>query len=516
MRYQFLKEFLILFILVSIALNGLGKTAAGKVRIACIGNSVTYGYGGFKLSPAYGEHMVFQQAKKIEISGTANCNDYVKIDFAHNTGECITGNDGVWKVALPQLPAGGPYPLRITVNHKTEVEWKDILVGEVWLCAGQSNMEFPLDQSENGKEVSEKAVDENLRLMNYHGIAATSDEQWDSLTLAKTNRLDFFEGSWQKCTPAEAARFSAIAYHFGKQLREKLQVPVGLIQVAVGGAPAESFIDRHSLEFNPKLVDVLSNWKNNDFMMDWCRQRGSKNISCTNNLQQRHPFMPAYIFESGIVPLKGFPVKGVIWYQGESNAHNPEHYEVVFPQLISSWRQFWNNGDLPFIFAQLSSIQRPGWEWFRESQRRMAAIIPNTAMAVTADLGDSLNVHPIRKREVGERFALQAFKKAYGKNNDPDGPSPVIATINNDTVVITFCHAQGLKTSDAKQLRELEAAGSDGIFHPVTAEIRDDRILFKTGHQPIARIHYGWKPFSRGNLVNGADLPASTFEIEIH
>jgi sialate O-acetylesterase len=146
----------------------------------------------------------------------------------------------------------------------------------------------------------------------------------------------------------------------------------------------------------------------------------------------------------------------------------------------------------------------------------MAAIIPNTAMAVTADLGDSLNVHPIRKREVGERFALQAFKKAYGKNNDPDGPSPVIATINNDTVVITFCHAQGLKTSDAKQLQELEAAGSDGIFHPVTAEIRDDRILFKTGHQPIARIHYGWKPFSRGNLVNGADLPASTFEIEIH
>ena len=478
--------------------------------------AITGNYGGFKLSPVYGEHMVFQQAKPVEISGTANCNDHIKIHFAQNRGEYTTGADGVWKVVLPQLPAGGPYPLRIFVNNKLEVDWKDILVGEVWFCSGQSNMEFRLDQSENGKEVSENAADFNLRLMNYHGIAATSDEVWDSVTLVKINRLCYFQGSWQKYSPNEAARFSAIAYHFGKQLREKLQVPVGLIQVAVGGAPAESFIDRRTIEFNPNLVDVLYNWRNNDFVMEWCRQRGMKNISMNTNLLQRHPFMPAYLFEAGISHFKGFPVKGVIWYQGESNAHNPEHYEVVFPELIRSWRQFWNYRELPFIFAQLSSIQRPGWERFRESQRRMAGMIPNTAMVVTSDLGDSLNVHPIRKREVGERFALQALKKVYGKKVEPDGPAPLKATRYKGNVVITFSHSNGLKTSDSNPIRELEVTGSNGIFHPVIGEIRNDKIILNADNQYITKIRYGWKPFSRGNLVNEAALPASTFELEIH
>jgi sialate O-acetylesterase len=481
-----------------------------------ISGAISGNYGGLKLLPVYSEHMVFQQSKPVEISGTANSNDHIKINFGQNTGEYTTGADGVWKVVLPQLPAGGPYPLRIFVNNKLEVDWKDILVGEVWFCSGQSNMEFRLDQSENGKDEIEKAVDDNLRLMNYHAIAATSDEVWDPVTLAKINRLDYFRGNWQKCTSTETARFSAIAYHFGKQLREKLLVPVGLIQVAVGGAPAESFIDRRTIEFNPKLVDVLYNWRNNDFIMEWCRQRGMKNISINTNLLQRHPFMPAYIFEAGISHFKEFPVKGVIWYQGESNAHNPEHHEVVFPELIRSWRQFWNNKELPFIFAQLSSIQRPGWERFRESQRHMAGMIPNTAMVVTSDLGDSLNVHPIRKREVGERFALQALKIAYGEKVVPDGPLPLKATRYKGAVVITFIHSHGLKTSDSNPLRELEATGSNGIFHPVTGEIRNDKIIFHTDNQYITKIRYGWRPFSRGNLVNEAALPASTFELEIH
>ena len=442
--------------------------------------------------------------------------NHIQINFAQNRGECTTGSDGKWKLVLNQLTAGGPYPLQIFVNNKLEVDWKDILVGEVWFCSGQSNMEFRLDQSEHGKEETEKATDSNLRLMNYNAIAATSDEKWDSVTLVNIKRLDYFKGNWQQCSPKEAARFSAIAYHFGKQLRDKLQIPIGLIQVAVGGAPAESFIDRHSLEFNPKIVDVLLDWRNNDFVMDWCRQRGMKNISLNNNALQRHPFMPAYIFESGIAHFKDFPVKGVIWYQGESNAHNAEFYEVVFPELIRSWRQSWNNSELPFIYAQLSSIQRPGWEWFRDSQLRMAGMIPNTAMVVTSDLGDSLNVHPIRKREVGERFALQALKKVYGKKVEADGPLPLKATLNNGSVEITFIHSHGLKTSDSNPLGELEAAGDDGIFHPVTAEIRKERIVFKTDNQHIKKIRYGWKPFSRGNLVNEAGLPASTFEIEVH
>ncbi len=513
MRYQFCKGCLMISVLVSVAFAGYGQTAASNPQPASGGNSVN---DGFKLSPVYGEHMVFQQGKQVEICGTANYDARIKIIFAQNSVECTTGTDGKWKLDLKQLPAGGPYALQIFVNNKLKVDWKDIMVGEVWFCSGQSNMEFRLDQSEQGIEAAEKAADSGLRLMNYHAIAATSDEVWDSVTLAKINRLDYFEGTWQNCSPKDAASFSAIAFHFGKQLREKLKVPIGLIEVAVGGAPAESFIECQTPELNSSLAHVLNDWWNNDFVMDWCRQRALKNISLNNNALQRHPFMPAYIFESGISRFKGFPVKGVLWYQGESNAHNPEHYEAVFPELIRSWRKFWNNCELPFIFAQLSSIQRPGWERFRDSQRRMAGIIPYTSMVVTSDLGDSLNVHPIRKREVGERFTLQALKKVYRKKENPDGPLPFKTTLRKGTVVITFVHSHGLRTSDSNPLRELEAAGSDGVFHAVSAEIRNDKIVFKTDNQDIKQIRYGWKPFSQGNLVNEDGLPASTFTIETH
>ena len=478
--------------------------------------------GLFELAPVFGEHMVFQQKKPIELFGTAAFGDKIRIVFGELSGSCKADVEGKWKLALPNHPAGGPYKLQVYVNDKILVDWKDILVGEVWFCSGQSNMAFRLDQSLNGSAEVEKAMDGNLRLMNFREIASTANVKWDTATLGKVNRFDYFRGTWERCSPKNAADFSAIAYYFGKELRSRLHVPVGLIQVAVGGAPAESFIDKNTLEHHPQLVNVLSGWSNNDLVMEWCRQRALVNIGNGKNPWQRHPYMPAYVFEAGISSFQGFPVKGVIWYQGESNADNPEYHEVVFPELIRSLRQFWKDDRLPFIFAQLSSIQRPGWEIFRDSQRTMAGEIPNCYMAVTSDLGDSLNVHPVRKKEVGHRLALQALQKVYGgtvQTNgvvQADGPLPLKAIrIGKSDVEIVFSTSQHLQTSDAKSLQEMEAAGSDAVFHPVAGEMKDNKIFIKTELQDISKVRYAWRPFTRGNLVNKEGLPASTFCLNV-
>jgi hypothetical protein len=469
--------------------------------------------GAFKTAPVFGEHMVFQQNKPIEIFGTSAYNDHIRIVCGNHTDHCNADPEGKWKLILPKLPAGGPYRIQIFVNDKIVVDWKDILIGEVWFCSGQSNMEFKLNQSEKGKAESDQATDDRLRLLNYRAIAATSDVVWDSTTQKRVNKYDYFEGSWQRNSPVEAADFSAIAYYFGKELREKLQVPVGLIEVAVGGAPGESFIDQLAVKSQPQLTNLLYGWFRNERVMEWCRQRAQKNCSAGNCLMQRHPYMPSYVFDAGIASFQGFQVKGVLWYQGESNADNSELYKIIFPELIGSWRQYWKDPELPFIFAQLSSIQRPGWENFRDNQRKMALTIPHTAMVVTSDLGDSLNVHPIRKKEVGHRFVLQALKKVYGKNITSDGPMPVKAQLKNSCLEISFDHAGKLKTSDSKLLRELEIAGKDGFFYSAEGKIQGNRIIVNTINQDIMFVRYGWKPFSRGNLVSQDGLPASTFSI---
>jgi sialate O-acetylesterase len=376
-------------------------------------------------------------------------------------------------------------------------------------------MEFQLKDAATASSDLPKVANPNLRFYHLKGIVRPDDAKWDSLSFERINKLDFFEGHWESCNPENSGNFSAIGYYFGKMLNENLNVPVGLIQVSVGGAPIEAFIDRKTLEFDPKLVDVLTNWKQNDFIMDWCRDRAKLNISLSKNELQRHPFEPAYIYESGIQVLAGMPVSGVIWYQGESNAHNAEHYKNAFPALVNSWRSTFNNPEMPFYFAQLSSLNRPSWPYFRNIQRQLSLSVPNTAMVETSDLGDSLNVHPKRKREVGERFAKLALAKVYGQKLEYSGPEVLEFKQIGEMIRILFNHASQLKTSEGMQLREFEIAGRDGVFELVNASVNGEEIVIQTQIKNVQKIRYGWNPFSRGNLVNEAGLPASTFEIEI-
>lgn len=476
-------------------------------------SSITGNFGGFKLAPVFSENMVFQQKRPFRLYGTANSNDHIQVSFHSSRSETVAGFDGKWNIVLSPVGAGGPYTLQIRVNGKLVTDWNNILVGEVWFCSGQSNMDFRLKWSKDAASAIAWSDDSDLRLLKYSGLVQTDDVQFEPATLNKINDLDFFHGSWQACTPEASSEFSAVAYYFGKQLRSSLKVPVGLIQLSVGGAPTEAFIDRKTLEFDPVLVNEFTNWETNDFIFDWVRQRAVRNMGQNKMPAQRHPYHPAYIFEAGLAPLGNFPLKGIIWYQGESNAHNYSIHELAFKALVNSWRNFWKNPEMPFLFAQLSGINRPSWPAFRDSQRRLADSIGNTAMVVTSDLGDSLNVHPARKMEVGQRFAWQALQKVYGYPVMADGPKPSEIKVRRNKVFIKFLNGK-IKTSDGKPLRELEVQRKDGLFYLVEGCLKRNKVKINDCFE-VRAVRYAWVPFSRGNLINDAQLPASTFVINL-
>ncbi len=304
------------------------------------------------------------------------------------------------------------------------------------------------------------------------------------------------------------------AYYFGKKIHEETNVPIGLILNAVGGSPAEAWIDRFTLEHHPRLVNMYSNWNNNDYINPWCRERAARNSELSGNPLQRHPYQPSYLYEAGITDMARLPISGVIWYQGESNEQNVELHEVLFPTLVESWRNAWDD-DFPFYYVQLSSmaVGRETWGHFRDSQRRLLSVVPNSGMAVSSDLGDSTDVHPRRKKEIGERLARLALHHTYGMIGIvPSGPLFHDFSVKGGSLQLSFDYAERLHTSDGEPLRSFELAEYPGLYYPATAEIHDNVVRVSS---PMVKkpkyVRYGWSSFTDGNLVNGDGLPASTF-----
>ncbi|MCE1199390.1 MAG: sialate O-acetylesterase, partial [Marinilabiliales bacterium] len=253
-------------------------------------------------------------------------------------------------------------------------------------------------------------------------------------------------------------------------------------------------------------------WKEDELLVPWCRERVALNLGKSDK-QQLHPFGPGYIFRAGVKQITGLPIRGVLWYQGESNAEKPDQYRLLFPKMVQSWRRSWQQEQLPFLVVQLSSIQRPGWEQFRDMQRSLSEEIPHCSLVVSSDLGDSLNVHPIRKKEIGERLAAQVLTSLYGLHNYRISPRPVSAKVQGQTIVVSFDPVSPLTTRDGKSVRELEMSDEMGCFVPVQGEIQDNQLILAKRHSSQGTIRYGWKPFSRGNLVSSGMLPVSTFQI---
>ena len=523
--------------------DGLHPNPEGAgIMAKTVYQQITGNYGGLQLPAIYTDGMVLQRDIPLDIHGIADAEEEVTLTIGKQKARTKAGKDGRWSVELKPVKAGGPYSLSVSTKKKALV-FHDVMVGEVWLCSGQSNMEFklrgaaPLQTSPRGGRLSDANLPSSsgegtgegavLRLYNLNCIARTDDVEWDSLTLVQVNELKYLKPTkWTDCTEETAADFSAVAYYFGRMLQDSLQVPIGLICNAVGGTNTESWIDRHTLEF--EFPNILNDWTRNDFIQDWCRSRGAKNIALAvnkgNNLQ-RHPYQPCYMYEAGIEPLERFPIRGVIWYQGESNAHNKDAHAKLFPLLVDSWRRNWQRPDMPFLFVQLSSLNRPSWPWFRNSQRLLSQQIPYTGMAVTTDVGDSLDVHPRHKQPVGERLARLALRDVYAHPYFKKYPSaaqgPVLLEaksrgLHGATLHFDYSTARELTSSDGTALRTFELADEFGIFHPAEATVKGTNVIVSSPDvkRPTA-VRYGWQPFTRANLVNGYGLPASTFYTEI-
>ena len=481
--------------------------------------AMTGNYGGLGLPAIYTSHMVIQRDKPFLLRGKANAGEKVTAQLGRDKQRTTVAEDGTWQLSFKPLKATHK-PLTLTVtNGNSTITLTDILVGEVWLASGQSNMAFMLRQATQAKDNITEAATKNIRLYDMRPRVYTDAVAWDSTSLVALNRLDYFiPTQWQPINEQNASQFSAIAYHFGAMLADSLGVPVGLICNAVGGAPIESYIDRHTLEYHPTLVDILTNWRHNDRIQDWARGRGSYNIQRSKNPLQRHPYEPCFLYETGIAPLEGFPLRGVIWYQGESNAHNVELFETEFPTLVDSWRRAFNDADMPFHFVQLSSINRPSWPHFRDTQRRLAHQIAHCEMAVSSDKGDSLDVHPREKRPIGERLARIALHHDYGYSHlVPSGPAIQSAQAKGSSLILTFDHAEGMTSSDGTPLRTFEVAGDHGIYYPADkVTVKGNTIILQSKQvKHPTRARYGWQPFTRANLVNSDKLPASTFEIRV-
>ena len=470
---------------------------------------------GLKMSRMYSDGMVLQRDIPLVIKGYANPGERVNVTlegpFRTKSKKAKASSEGVWTVKLPALKAGTGLKLTVEAEGKTLV-YDNVAAGEVWVCSGQSNMYFKVWES---AESGEAEADEDLRLFNMEIPFHLSMVEWSDEHVELARNMDFYRPTqWQACDGENVRGFSAVAYNFGKKLREQLGVPVGLICNAIGGSPTEAWISRKDLA--ESYPEVLEDWFNNPMVNQWCVEMGKINLGYPENNFANHPFAPACLFETGVATMEQFPIKGVIWYQGESNDFDIPMHEKLFGLLVDSWRRNWNNEELPFHFVQLAGLHdRYNWPEFRDSQRKMADAMPYCDMAVSSDVADSLDIHPRQKKPVGERLARLSLCYDYGFDIVPCGPSIRRAVVEGDHVILEFDFAEGLKASDYQTLRCFEVAGEDGCFVTAVAVIADDKVVLSSDIESPEYVRYAWQPYTSANLVNGDNLPASTFFITI-
>lgn len=470
---------------------------------------------GLEMSRMYSDGMVLQRDIPLVVSGHANSHERVSVTlegpFGIKTKKAKTSSDGKWTVRFPALRAGVGITLTVEGEGKTLV-YENVAAGDVWVCSGQSNMYFRIWESSDDVE---SHADADLRLFNMEIPFHLSMVQWSDEHVEMAKNMDFYRPTqWQACDEQNVRGFSAVAYHFGRMLREQLGVPVGLICNAIGGSPTEAWIDRETLA--TEYPEVLEDWFSNPMVNQWCVEMGKINLGYPENTFANHPFAPTCLFETGVATMEQFPIKGVIWYQGESNDFNIPMHEKLFRLLVKGWRSYWGNDELPFHFVQLSGLaERYNWGEFRDSQRKLAAEIEHCEMAVSSDYGDANDIHPRQKRPVGERLARQALKYDYGVDIVPCGPVLTQAVCEEGKVVLSFDYADGLKTSDGQELRCFEVAGQDEVFVPAEATIVDGKVVLASTVTEPAYVIYAWQGYTTANLVNGEGLPASTFKAEV-
>ncbi|MEN8117931.1 MAG: sialate O-acetylesterase [Bacteroidota bacterium] len=479
-----------------------------------------------KVAPVFQSNMVLQLDMPIHIWGTAVPGEKVEVSFDGTTKNVNADKKGDWSVTFPKRKASfQPVDLKVGNLHFT-----NILVGELWFCSGQSNMAFPLKKSDftNWKE---KSQNENIRLLRMGNIRAVAKDGYTNEELARCNVNDFFKGTWEESDSVVAANFSAVGWITGNNLYKKLNVPVGIIQVAVGGSAINNWLPPHFMKNHPLTENLYkTDWIKNEEVIFPHRRRVKEAFQ--NILKEGEPYIPGempyrwmcepgFLYEAGIQPLKGLNIKGVLWYQGEAETLSEtavNNYVTLFDALVSSWRTNFQNSELPFISVQLPGFNRETWPGFREVQRKASDNIGNVYMVTTIDLGDEKNIHPTDKTAVGNRLADSALKNVYGKTGIADFPLLKTAEVKNDTVELKFdnCYLGWQKVEG--NVPGFELAGIDNKFYPVRAVVKGkNKIVIQLENKNSLNLRYGWAPFPKPalKLFNSEGLPLGPFNAKI-
>ena len=484
-----------------------------------------------RMPSLFASNMVLQRDIEVPVWGWETPGGEVAVTFNGQSVRAVADADGKWDMTFAPMDAGGPFDMTISGND--EVVLRNVMVGEVWICSGQSNMEMRVRHIRNAKEEVGSAYHPNIRLFQMKN--SLDPEPRDDCV-----------GTWDVCRPSTVGGFTAAGYFFGRKLHEEFDVPIGLIHASWGGTTIETWMSPGAVKHSEDYRQLFERWEstlmdNPDEIIEFyhkCEKweedihhaiYGGKPFPDTFGEPPardikliRCPHMPSWVHNAMIAPLVPYAIRGAIWYQGESNSGRAYQYRTLFPDMIRDWRQSWGQGDFPFIYVQLANFRKrddqpseSAWAELREAQL-MTLSVPNTAMAVAIDVGEADDVHPRNKQAVGLRLALGALGIVYGKDIVYSGPLYDSMSVEGSRIRLRFTHfGSGLTTKGDSYLRGFAIAGEDKKFVWADAEIDGDEIIVTSGQvdRPIA-VRYGWANNPDCNLYNREGLPASPFRTD--
>lgn len=447
----------------------------------------------------FSDNMVLQRNSKSKIFGKAEAKQRLTVQFGDIVVNATADEQGDWSVLLPVGQAGGPFELTVTAEAgQPQVKFSNVMVGEVWLCSGQSNMQWPVSKVLNSNTEIEQSINyPNIRLFTVSEKAARQP-------LARFEKVV----PWQVCSPTSVDDFSGTAYFFARELSKKFpDVPIGVINASWGGTSCEAWMRRPDLDRNDLFKNMLEQW-------DTVSTEDDRN-------------RPSVLFNGMIAPLENFPIRGVIWYQGERNNGRGDQYSKLFPALITGWREFFKNEAMPFYFVQLApfrytQLPEDGLPEVWDAQLKTLRSLENTGMVVTTDIGNVDDIHPKNKQEVGRRLALIAIGNVYRDQLPKEehvvfsGPIFREHRVDGSRVRIHFDHADGLRIrGEEDSLTCFSICGEDGKFVPAEATVVNNTVeVFAEGIEKPVAVRFGWSDTAEPNLVNEAGLPASPFRTD--
>ncbi|WP_200975677.1 sialate O-acetylesterase [Echinicola sp. 20G] len=450
-----------------------------------------------KLPAIFSDNMILQQQMDAPIWGWTNAGETVSITTSWNnkTYETKANGEGEWNVKVSTPEAGGPYS--ITISDGQEMSLENVLIGEVWLCSGQSNMEMPL-----------KGFPAQPVIAGNEAIVNSKNSTIRLITVPRKSTVEVakdFEGQWEEAKPSTTSNFSATAWFFGTQIQRVLDVPVGLIHVSYGGSNIEAWMSEAMLE---------------DFKEEITIPQQQEDIDVPNRTATA-------LFNGMLSPVIGYGIKGAIWYQGESNNGRPEQYEELMVTMVREWRELWDEGEFPFYYCQIAPfnygmfnpnevIEKNNSAYLRDAQRKATQRISNSGMAVLMDIGEKENIHPADKKAGGQRLAYLALNKTYGVEGfEYTSPEFEAMEIKGSTVIVAFDHVPNGITVYGKEVTNFEIAGEDRVFHPATAVLRRKSVILSSPQveKPVA-VRYAFKDFTVGEIFSTGGLPLSSFRTD--